>query len=330
MRLLAAIMLACGLTAGVGCRRAADVPRARSPEPEPAARQLSVDNLMLGQPARASHAIALVAELPEHRFYRPLIREAQSAAERLGASLEVHAPDGDDNSASQAQIVRDLVDREIKAIVIVPAAPAALAPALRYAQQRGVTMVVVDRRVPTIAAAGFVGADDEQGGAAAGAVLIDALGGVGDVAILISESDDENAATARRAFESAVAGKLTVVDVETVVGDGSAAVVNLQQAYPELRGIFAASDRITGIRMLMADGGSQSSRVLISGGGESGSPVTAARYVAYVEVHRHPGLMGRYGVALAVRALEGSVPKGGEMLIDGTPTMGAPIPGLPQ
>src|SRR5205823_112744 len=137
----------------------------------------------------------------------------------LGAQAEVQAAAQEASFEQQVALVQAEVGRGAQAILITPADSKALAPALKVAQDKGVLVVNLDNRLDpaTVQAlglklGGYVGADNEQGGRQAGEAMVAALNGTGEVAVIEGIRGVDNAEARKRGFESAVQGKLKVVD----------------------------------------------------------------------------------------------------------------------
>ena len=86
--------------------------------------------------------------------------------------LECHTtPDGGFSGKSELELIHELVDRRVDAVIMVPSRDAATDAYLREMRERALPVVAVDRELPW-AHADFVGTDDEAGGRLAAEVLL--------------------------------------------------------------------------------------------------------------------------------------------------------------
>src|SRR5712691_1836046 len=119
--------------------------------------------------------VALVLKTLNHPFFVDMRKGAQEAADRLGVNLQVQAAEREIDVEKQMQIVENLIQTGIQALVITPSGSREIVPALVKARNAKVPIVVVDTRLDTKAAADagvraetFVGSDNYAGGRLAG------------------------------------------------------------------------------------------------------------------------------------------------------------------
>ena len=134
--------------------------------------------------------VALVLKTLNHPFFVDMRRGAQEAADRLGVNLQVQAAEREIDVEKQMQIVENLIQTGIQALVITPSGSREIVSALVKAKNAKVPIIIVDTRVDAKAAADagvktetFVGSDNYAGGKLAGEYLVKVTGGkahVGD------------------------------------------------------------------------------------------------------------------------------------------------------
>src|SRR5215471_6239190 len=135
--------------------------------------------------------VALVLKTLNHPFFVDMRRGAQEAADRLGVTLQVQAAEREIDVEKQMQIVENLIQTGIQALVITPSGSREIVSALVKAKNAKVPIVIVDTRVDAKAASDagvttetFVGSDNYAGGKLAGEHLVKVTGGKAHVAIL--------------------------------------------------------------------------------------------------------------------------------------------------
>ena len=109
-----------------------------------------------------------------HPFFAALQEGMKEEAERLGVELDVR--DGEDDDQKQVVQVEALINLGCDAIVLCPRDENALVAAVEGANRAAVPVVTVNRRVHGGRVVTYVGADDEEGGAAQARALLAALG----------------------------------------------------------------------------------------------------------------------------------------------------------
>src|SRR5215471_3916675 len=135
--------------------------------------------------------VALVLKTLNHPFFVDMRRGAQEAADRLGVNLQVQAAEREIDVEKQMQIVENMIQTGIQALVITPSGSREIVSALVKAKNAKVPIIVVDTRVDAKAPADagvttetFVGSDNYAGGRLAGEHLVKVTGGKAHVAIL--------------------------------------------------------------------------------------------------------------------------------------------------
>ena len=118
-------------------------------------------------------------------------RGAQEAADRLGVKLQVQAAEREIDVEKQMQIVENMIQTGIQALIITPSGSREIVSALVKARDAKVPIIIVDTRVDAKAAADagvrtetFVGSDNYAGGKLAGEYLVKVTGGKAHVGIL--------------------------------------------------------------------------------------------------------------------------------------------------
>ncbi|MBZ5587768.1 MAG: substrate-binding domain-containing protein [Acidobacteriia bacterium] len=190
----------------------------------------------------------------------PFWAEMQQAAEREAAAQGVRlvslAADRETDVERQYQIIENLIQQKVDAILLAPAGSKELVPAIRKANDAGIPVLILDTRIDQGAAESmgarvltFIGSDNFEGGAVAGRYLADKLGGKGNVAIIEGISGHETADRRRLGFLNGIEAHpgIRVVASQTADWERARAYTvaeNLLQAHPDLDAIFAANDEM--------------------------------------------------------------------------------------
>jgi ribose transport system substrate-binding protein len=294
--------------------------------PARVAEKLTAADLEKVTKASKPYHLALVVKTRNNPFFDPMIKAAEAQAKKLGVTLEVQAPPQESDKELQFSLVENLTAKGVDAILIAPADSKGIVPALKRAADKGILVVNLDNRVDRDAAAaagldlgGYVGADNEEGGRLAGQAMLGYLGGKGKVAILEGIRGADNAEARKRGFESAIAGSLTVVAKDTAEWDTQKAYAKFQSmlaAHPDLQGLFCANDKMAlGAMKAIEEAGRKGQIVVIGYDNIPEIKVYLETGEMKATIEQHPDLMGRYGVLMAVGALDGTVPRGREFLV---------------
>jgi len=264
----------------------------------------------------AKPVVALVPKTMNNPFFVDMVQGAKAAAESLGVTLVVEAPEREIDPNAQMQIVENLVQRGVAVLAIVPNGSREIVPAVVKANRAHIPVVNVDTRLDTAAlrAAGgsvatFIGSDNVDGGRLAGKFLAEQLGGRGDVAVLEGVPGHETSDSRLRGFREAVAQfpNVHVVSSQPANMERDQAfnvTQNTLQAHPGVRGLFAAND-VMALGALEAIAAARKSPPPVVVGFDAQADARAAirdgRLAA--SVAQHPAEMGRRAVESAWKIL---------------------------
>lgn len=271
-----------------------------------------------GDDAASRPVVALVVKTLNNQFFIDMEAGARAAADSLGLTLLVQAPEREIDVERQMQIVENLIQRKVQAIALVPSGSRELVPAIVKANTAGIPVLAVDTRVDAGAlqrAGGivqtFIGSDNVDGGRLAGRFLVDQLGGAGRVAVLEGIPGHETGDARLRGFREVVdaASGLTVVASQTANWERDQAfnvTQNLLQAHPQLDAIFACNDvmALGAVEAIAAAG--RAGRIVVVGfdaQDDAREAVAAGRMAATIA--QNPRAMGRLAMESAARLLAG-------------------------
>jgi ribose transport system substrate-binding protein len=262
--------------------------------------------------------VALVLKTLNHPFFVDMRRGAQEAADRLGVQLEVQAAEREIDVEKQMQIVENMIQTGIKALVITPSGSREIVPALVKAQNAKVPIIIVDTRVDEKAAteAGvhtetFVGSDNYEGGKLAGAHVVSVTGGKARVGILEGIPGHETGDSRLRGFRDAVkdAPGITVVASQPANWErdqGFNVFQNMLQAHPDIDAVFAASDLMAlgAIEAIAAAGKTGKIKVVGFDALDDAKKAIAAGTMD-ASVAQFPSEMGKAAIESVVKAIRG-------------------------
>ena len=265
--------------------------------------------------------VALVVKTLNHPFFIDMQKGAEEAAKTAGVELVVQAAEREIDVERQMQIIENLIQRKVDALIIAPAGSREIVPVVVEANKAGIPVLVVDTRVDATAlkAAGgktatFIGSDNYEGGKLAGAFMVEKMKGRARIAILEGIPGHETGDQRLRGFRDAIKGAPGMEIVASQPANwerdqGYNVFQNILQAHPDVNALFSAND-------LMALGALEA----IAAAGKTGQ-ITVVGFDALEEaraavkkgtmagtVAQDPAQMGRVGVAWAARVLKGETP----------------------
>jgi ribose transport system substrate-binding protein len=262
--------------------------------------------------------VAFVMKTLNHPFFLDMQRGAQEAAGPAGVDLVVQAAEREIDVEKQVQIIENLLQTGIRALIVTPSGSREIATVIAKANRANVPVVVVDTRVDPKAAAdnkltlaSFIGSDNYEGGKIAGEHLAKITGGKAKVAVLEGIPGHETGDSRLRGFRDAVAAHpgMSIVASQPANWErdqGFTVFQNMLQAHPETDALFACSDLMAlGALEAIAAAG-KSGRIRVVGFDaleDARKAIDAGRMEA--SVAQSPRDMGRLAVESAAKLLRG-------------------------
>jgi ribose transport system permease protein len=260
--------------------------------------------------------VAFVPKALNSPFWGQMQEAGEAEAEALGVNLVSLAADRETDVERQYQIIENLIQQRVDAILLAPSGSKELVPAISKANDAGIPVLLLDTRIDEAAAAAvgaevltYIGSDNFEGGAVAGRYLAAELGGVGEIAVIEGISGHETADQRRLGFLSGIEGSpgLKVVASQTADWERARAYTvaeNLLQAHPGLDAVFAANDEMALGALEAIDAAGRISEVAVIGFDaipDALANIRSGRMLG--SVAQFPGEMGRLGVRHAVELL---------------------------
>jgi len=266
--------------------------------------------------------ITVVLVLAALAFRAASTQPAEEQVQEQDIHLVSLAADRETDVERQYQIIENLIQQGVDAILLAPAGSKELVTAIRKANDAGIPVFLLDTRIDEAAAESvgaevltYIGSDNFEGGSVAGRYLAATLGGSGEVAIIEGISGHETADQRRLGFLEGIAEYpgIRVVASQTANWERALAynvAENLLQAHPEIDAIFAANDEMALGALEAADAAQRLETVSVIGFDaipDALDNIKTGRLLG--SVAQFPGEMGRLGVMHAATLLrEGTLP----------------------
>lgn len=198
-------------------------------------------------PAIAEGTLALVVSTLNNPFFVTLKEGAEAKADELGYDLLVL--DSQNDPAKELANVEDVLNKDIKLLLINPTDSDAVRSSIRAANRANVPVVTLDRGANGGDVLSHVASDNVQGGMMAGELIIKTLNGTGNVVELQGVPGTSAANDRGDGFNKAVnaASGITVVASQTANFDrtqGLNVMENILQAQADIDAVFAHNDEM--------------------------------------------------------------------------------------
>jgi ribose transport system substrate-binding protein len=262
--------------------------------------------------------VALVLKTLNNPFFVEMEQGAREAADSLGIELVVQAPEREIDVEKQMQIIENLLQRRVDALLITPSGSREIVPAVVKANAAGIPVVVVDTRVdaPALEEArgridSFIGSDNVDGGRIAGRFVAERLGGQGRVAVLEGIPGHETGDSRLTGFRETLAEHpgLEIVSSQTANWERDQAfnvTQNVLQSHPDLDAIFAANDVMAlGAVEAVAAAGRTGEIVIVGFDAQEDARIAIREGRMDATIAQNPREMGRLAVISADRLLRG-------------------------
>jgi ribose transport system substrate-binding protein len=262
--------------------------------------------------------VAFVMKTLNHPFFLDMQRGAQEAAKAARVELIVQAAEREIDVEKQVQIIENLLQTGIRALIVTPSGSREIATVLAKANRANVPVIVVDTRVDAKAAAdntlkleSFIGSDNYEGGKIAGEHLAKITGGKARVAVLEGIPGHETGDSRLRGFRDAIGAHPGMAIVASQPANwerdqGFTVFQNMLQAHPDTDALFACSDLMAlgALEAIAAAGRSARIRVVgFDALDDARKAIEAGRMEA--SVAQSPRDMGRIAVESAAKLLRG-------------------------
>lgn len=262
--------------------------------------------------ASAADKMALVVSTLNNPFFVTLKEGAEAKAKDMGYELLVL--DSQNDPAKELANVEDVVNKDIKVLLINPTDSDAVRSAVRAANRADVPVVTLDRAANDSKVAGHIASDNVAGGEMAGQLIVDLLGGKGRVVELQGVPGTSAARDRGQGFHNVVdkVDGIQVVASQPADFDrtkGLNVMENILQAQGEIDAVFAHNDEMAlgALKAIQASG--RDIKVVGFDGTDDGVAAVKAGDMA-ATVAQQAGKIGEMGVETAAKVAQGeSVPE---------------------
>jgi ribose transport system substrate-binding protein len=295
--LLLPLLVFCLLGLGIGCRK-------------------SESKTESGKPV-----IALVMKSLANEFFSTMAEGARNHHEAHAADYDllVNGMKNETDLAEQVNLVEQMIERRVTAIVIAPADSKALVTVLKRAKEAGILVVNIDNKLDAevLKAAGlsipFVGPDNRIGARQVGEAVAKRLQPGDKVAIIEGIPTAFNGQQRRLGFEDAMkAGGMQVVTVQSgnwEIEKANTVAAAILSEHRDLKALLCANDNMALGAVSAITAAGLAGKVLVAGFDNIAAirPMLAdGRVVASAD--QHADQLAVFGIEAALKIIKGEAP----------------------
>ena len=179
-----------------------------------------------------------------HKMNDEILREAMFYE---GVSVEIRS--AHDDNRRQQEDIKYFIDQKVDLLIVTPNEAAPITPIVEEAFDKGIPVIVVDRKILSDKYTAFMGADNYEIGREVGKYLAAKLGGKGNIVELTGLSGSTPAMERHQGFMSAISRYpdihlLARADAAWEREPGRIIMDSLLRIYPKIDAVYSHNDRI--------------------------------------------------------------------------------------
>ncbi len=181
--------------------------------------------------------------------WREKLNSELKTAEYLNDSVEVRLASADDDNDSQLSQINYFIDQGVSLLIVSPNQVNAISPALERAQQKGIPVILVDRKTQSKKYTAFIGCDNYLLGKLVGDYIAQRLKGKGRIVEIRGLDNSSPAIDRHRGFVDALNAYPDLQIVASESGDwkeqsGSEVMKRVLSKTQDFDYVFAQNDRM--------------------------------------------------------------------------------------
>ncbi len=242
-------------------------------------------------------------------FWAAVEKGATDEGKATGAQVTVMAPPTESDVPAQIAQIEDALTKGVDGIALAPTDPAALAPVVKKALDKGVKVVFIDT-IGTNEGVTFIGTNNEAGAKLAADYICKSLKSGDKVAILqgiITQSTGKARADGAKAGLSACGLNIVAeTPAEWDTAKAQAAMEDILTKNPDLKGVFASNDNMALGAVQAIKNAKLTGKIMVVG--FDANPNAATAILAgdmNASVAQAPSNMGKFGVDNLIKLIQG-------------------------
>lgn len=271
--------------------------------------------------------IGVVPKATSHLFWVTVEEGVRKAGKDFNVEIVWNGAPSETDYARQVQIVDSMINRHVDGLAVAATERNILTSAIDRAMAAGIPVIVFDSGVETTNIISFIATNNYEGGAMAARELAKAIGGAGNVGLMMHAPGSTSTMDREKGFEETLAKefpKIRIVARQYSMSDrakGRAGAENMLTANPNLSGIFASAEPgSVGASMAIQGRGLGGKVKLVTFDSSESLVADCQKGVVSAMVVQDPQRLGYEAVKAVVEKLDGKTP---EKKLDLPPTVNA-------
>lgn len=259
----------------------------------------------------SDYTIAVIPKGLGHQFWKTVKAGADAAGKELNAEILWNGPAKETEVAKQINIVQDMINRGVDAIVMAACDENALIDTIQQAVDAGITVVTIDSGVKSDVPVSFVATDNIAGAVAAADTLAELVGGTGEVGLLPFVPGAATSEMREEGFKKGLENHADLNLVSTIythsdVAKALSATQDMMTSNPNLVGIFATNEPACLGAMRAIEAAGKTGDIKLVAFDASEDQVAALKDgLVHALIVQNPFRMGHDGVKAAIDRIEG-------------------------
>jgi ribose transport system substrate-binding protein len=190
--------------------------------------------------------VAVIVKTTNSSYWQVVNKGAQAASKDLGISITFSGPAAETEVNEQVSLVENAINRKVKAIVLAPCDPTALASVAKRVTKAKIALIGIDSALnaPTDS---FLTTNNVEAGRKAAEELIKRAGTEGEVALMLYVAGAGSCVDRAKGFTEVIKAKTKMTIVGPYYSDADAAkalnqMTDVLASHPKLKAVFAANE----------------------------------------------------------------------------------------
>lgn len=256
--------------------------------------------------------IPVISKGFQHQFWQAVKQGAEKAAKDYNVEITFEGPESETMVDKQVEMLQAALGKKPKAIALAALDSKALIPLLEKAKASNIPVVGFDSGVDSDIPVATASTDNLKAAGAAADKMAEAIGGKGEVAVVVHDQTSATGVGRRDGFVNRIKEKypdIKIVDIQYGGGDhlkSTDLTKAIIQAHPDIKGIFGANEGsavgvLNGVKESNKEG-----KIVVIGYDAGKQQKDAVRSgVMYGAITQDPVGIGYKAVEAAVKAIKG-------------------------
>lgn len=256
--------------------------------------------------------IPVISKGFQHQFWQAVKQGAEKAAKEYNVEITFEGPENETMVDKQVEMLQAALGKNPKAICLAALDSKAVIPLLEKAKANNIPVIGFDSGIDSDIPVATAATDNIKAAAYAADKMAEAIGGKGEVAVVVHDQTSVTGVSRRDGFVNRIKEKypdIKIVDIQYGGGDhlkSTDLTKAIIQAHPDIKGIFGANEGsavgvLNAVKELKKEG-----KIVVIGYDAGKQQKDAVRSgVMYGAITQDPVGIGYKAVEAAVKAIKG-------------------------